>query len=88
MSFVFEDTGNMSIQYIEQMVDITAFLQGDLKGDVYVEPPFVLQVPMNHVLNFRKALYGLKQTSNVWHNKLNNALQNYGMKSSEQIPCF
>lgn len=40
------------------MYAITAFIQGDMKEDAYVERPAILQVPMKYVLKFRKSLYG------------------------------
>lgn len=73
---------------IEQMDAVTAFLQGDLVENVYVEPPSVVKVPEGHVLKLKKVLYGLKQASHVWNKKLNEALQKYGMKRSELDPCI
>lgn len=40
------------------MYAITAFIQGDMKEDAYVETHAILQVPMKYVLKFRKSLYG------------------------------
>nr|GFA50622.1 retrovirus-related Pol polyprotein from transposon TNT 1-94 [Tanacetum cinerariifolium] len=50
---------------VYQMDVKTAFLNGNLREDVYVSQPdgFVDQDNPNHVYKLKKALYGLKQTS-------------------------
>nr|GEX12140.1 retrotransposon protein, putative, unclassified [Tanacetum cinerariifolium] len=53
---------------IYQMDVKTAFLNGDLKEEVYVSQPkgFVDPDHPTHVYRLKKALYGLKQDSRVW----------------------
>ena len=50
----------------------SAFLNGILNEEVYVEQPKGFQDPRypNHVYRLRKALYGLKQTLRAWHERL------------------
>ncbi|GJS68645.1 retrovirus-related pol polyprotein from transposon TNT 1-94 [Tanacetum coccineum] len=53
---------------IYQMDVKTAFLNGELKDEVYVSQPegFVDQDNPSHVYKLKKALYGLKQASRAW----------------------
>nr|GEU36529.1 retrovirus-related Pol polyprotein from transposon TNT 1-94 [Tanacetum cinerariifolium] len=50
----------------------TAFLNGELKEDIYVSQPegFVDQDNQSHVYKFKKALYGLKQALRAWYGML------------------
>nr|GEZ33748.1 retrovirus-related Pol polyprotein from transposon TNT 1-94 [Tanacetum cinerariifolium] len=57
---------------IYQMDVKTAFLNGELKEDVYVSQPkgFVDQDNPSHVYKLKKALYGLKQAPRPWYDML------------------
>ncbi|GKB87583.1 retrovirus-related pol polyprotein from transposon TNT 1-94 [Tanacetum coccineum] len=57
---------------IYQMDVKTAFLNGQLKEDVYVSQPegFVDQDNPSHVYKLKKALYGLKQAPRAWYDML------------------
>nr|GEY21431.1 retrovirus-related Pol polyprotein from transposon TNT 1-94 [Tanacetum cinerariifolium] len=50
----------------------TAFLNGNLREEVYVSQPdgFVDQDNPNHVYKLKKALYGLKQAPRTWYDML------------------
>jgi hypothetical protein len=52
-----------------QMDVKSAFLNGPIKEEVYVEQPpgFESEGYPNHVYKFHKALYGLKQVPRVWY---------------------
>ncbi|GJX54552.1 retrovirus-related pol polyprotein from transposon TNT 1-94 [Tanacetum coccineum] len=54
---------------IYQMYVKTAFLNGELKEEVYVSQPkgFVDQDNPSHVCKLKKALYGLKQATRAWY---------------------
>ncbi|GJZ18501.1 retrovirus-related pol polyprotein from transposon TNT 1-94 [Tanacetum coccineum] len=61
---------------IYQMDVKTAFLNGELKEEVYVSPPegFVDPDHPTHVYRLKKDLYGLKQAPRVWYNTLSRFL--------------
>nr|GFC33273.1 retrovirus-related Pol polyprotein from transposon TNT 1-94 [Tanacetum cinerariifolium] len=54
----------------------TAFLNGNLREEVYVSQPdrFVDQDNPNHVYKLKKALYGLKQAPREWYDMLSSFL--------------
>ena len=58
----------------------SAFLNGILNEEVYVEQPKGFQDPRypNHVYRLRKALYGLNQAPKAWHERLTSYLLNKG----------
>ncbi|GJY31955.1 retrovirus-related pol polyprotein from transposon TNT 1-94, partial [Tanacetum coccineum] len=61
---------------IFQMDVKTAFLNGELKEEVYVSQPegFVDQEYPSHVYKLKKALYGLKQAPRAWYDMLSSFL--------------
>ncbi|GJX16648.1 retrovirus-related pol polyprotein from transposon TNT 1-94 [Tanacetum coccineum] len=61
---------------IYQMDVKTAFLNGELKEEVYVSKPegFVDQDNPTHVYKLKKALYGLKQAPRAWYDMLSSFL--------------
>ncbi|GJS33940.1 retrovirus-related pol polyprotein from transposon TNT 1-94 [Tanacetum coccineum] len=64
---------NMTIYQIDVK---TAFLNGELKEDVYISQPegFVDQDNPSHVYKLKKALYGLKQAPRAWYDMLSSFL--------------
>ncbi|GJR19694.1 retrovirus-related pol polyprotein from transposon TNT 1-94 [Tanacetum coccineum] len=61
---------------IYQMDVKTAFLNGELKEEVYASQPerFVDQDNPSHVYKLKKALYGLKQAPDAWYDMLSSFL--------------
>nr|GEW98203.1 hypothetical protein [Tanacetum cinerariifolium] len=61
---------------VYQMNVKTAFLNSNLREEVYVSQPngFVDTDNPNHVYKLKKALYGLKQTPHVWYDMLSSFL--------------
>jgi hypothetical protein len=62
----------------------SAFLNGDLKEEVYVHQPpgFAIPDKEGKVLRLRKALYGLQQAPRAWNAKLDSTLQRMGFEQS------
>nr|GFA92713.1 retrovirus-related Pol polyprotein from transposon TNT 1-94 [Tanacetum cinerariifolium] len=61
---------------VYQMDVKTAFLNGNLKEEVYISQPdgFVDPDNPNHVYKLKKALYGLKQAPRAWYDMLSSFL--------------
>eukprot|EP00253_Pinus_taeda_P036599 PITA_36599 len=59
---------------------ISAFLNGDLDEEVYIEQPygFILGNDPKLVCRLKKALYGLKQAPRAWYYRLENNLHQQG----------
>nr|GFB53033.1 copia protein [Tanacetum cinerariifolium] len=80
---------------VYQMDVKTAFLNGNLREDVYVSQPdrFVDPDNPNHVYKFKKALYGLKQAPRAWYDMLSSFLlskdfsKDYGL-GFNKIPMY
>ena len=62
----------------------SAFLNGDLKEEVYVHQPpgFVIPGKEGKVLRLHKALYGLRQAPRAWNAKLDSTLKGMGFEQS------
>lgn len=65
---------------LHQMDVKTAFLNGDLEEEVYMDQPegFVVAGKENLVCKLRKSIYGLKQASRQWYIKFNDTITSYG----------
>ena len=65
-----------------QMDVKSAFLNGDLKEEVFVkQPPGFEDAELpNHVFTLNKALYGLKQAPRAWYERLSKFLLKNGFK--------
>jgi hypothetical protein len=70
--------------YVHHMDVKSAFLNGDLKEEVYVHQPpgFVIPGKEGKVLRLRKALYGLRQAPREWNAKLDSTLKEMGFGQS------
>nr|GFC02095.1 retrovirus-related Pol polyprotein from transposon TNT 1-94 [Tanacetum cinerariifolium] len=66
----------ITLKWIYKMDVKTAFLNGNLRKDVYVCQPdgFVDPDNLNHVYKLKKALYGLKQAPRAWYVMLSSFL--------------
>ena len=67
---------------VYQMDVKSAFLNGKLEEEVYIEQPkgFLLSKNRDYVFKLKKALYGLKQAPRVWYSRLDNYLKKQGFK--------
>ena len=68
----------------------TAFLNGVVEEEVYVEQPlgFETHDRENHVCKLNKALYGLKHAPRTWYDIIDNFLTGLGFTKSKQIQIF
>nr|GEY96641.1 hypothetical protein [Tanacetum cinerariifolium] len=75
---------------VYQMDVKTAFLNGNLREEVYVSQPdgFVDQDNPNHVYKLKKALYGLKQALRAWYDMLSLFLISQDFSKGSVDPTF
>ena len=68
--------------FVYQMGVKTAFLNGDLNEEVYMEQPegFVLKGNENKVCKLGKSLYDLKQAPKQWHENFYHAIFSNGFR--------
>ncbi|WKA11227.1 hypothetical protein VitviT2T_028751 [Vitis vinifera] len=74
---------------IHQMDVKTAFLNGDLDEEIYMEQPEGFSAPGQEkkVCKLVKSLYGLKQAPKQWHEKFDNVMLSHGFKINECDKC-
>jgi Reverse transcriptase (RNA-dependent DNA polymerase) len=70
---------------LHQMDIKTAFLNGVIEEEVYVEQPqgFETHDSQTHVCRLKKALYGLKQAPRTWYGRIDNFLMSLGFIKSK-----
>lgn len=71
---------NHENMHAHQMDVKTAFLNGKLNQDIYMEQPGVCKL--------NKALYGLKQSPRLWNERFNSFILSLGLKRSESDSCL
>ena len=66
----------------------TAFLNGLIQDEVYIEQPLGFEVHGReyHVCRLKKELYGLKQAPRDWYSRIDAYLQQLGFEKSEVDP--
>lgn len=67
----------------------TAFLNGKLEEEVFMEQPqgFKVKGQENKICLLRKSLYGLKQAPRAWNKRLNECLSLIGFHRTPSEPC-
>ena len=75
---------------IHQMDVKTAFLNGDLDEDIYMEQPkgFIVPSQEKKVCRLVKSLYGLKQAPKQWHENFDRVVLSDGFKINECDKCI
>ncbi|GAU11010.1 hypothetical protein TSUD_113030 [Trifolium subterraneum] len=75
---------------VYQMDVNTAFLNGDLEEEIYMEQPegFVIHGQETKVCKLDKSLYGLKQAPKQWHEKFDNLMVSNGFRLNESDKCI
>ena len=83
----------LSVQFGLQLhqVDVTtAFLNGELEEEVYMQQPkgFVGKGEEHLVCKLKKSIYGLKQSPRCWNTALDKQLKEMGFVQSTSDPCI
>ncbi|KAG8480419.1 hypothetical protein CXB51_025096 [Gossypium anomalum] len=75
---------------IHQLDVKSAFLNGYLKEEIYVEQPdgFQIQGHEDKVYRLKKALYGLKQAPRAWYDRIDTYLSRLGFEKSLSEPTL
>jgi hypothetical protein len=75
---------------IHQMDVKTAFLNGYLDEEVYMEQPegFIIPGQENKVCKLVRSLYGLKQAPKQWHERFDNVVISNGFRLNETDKCI
>ncbi|GJX77803.1 retrotransposon protein, putative, ty1-copia subclass [Tanacetum coccineum] len=74
---------------IWQMDVKTAFLNGHLSEEVYMEKPegFVNPKHPNRVCKLKRSIYGLKQASRQWNKRFDDEIKKFGFTQNHDEPC-
>ncbi|WVY90570.1 hypothetical protein V8G54_036084 [Vigna mungo] len=75
---------------LHQMDVKTAFLNGDLEEEVYMDQPegFTISGKESLVCKLKKSIYGLKQASRQWYLKFNDTITSYGFVENTVDRCI
>lgn len=73
---------------ITQMDAVTAFLNGYLSEEIYIEQPEGYADGTGRYCKLIKSIYGLKQSPRVWNETLNEALIGHGLTRSISDQCI
>ena len=75
---------------LHQMDVKTAFLNGELNEEIYINQPegFVVKGLEDHVCKLKRSIYGLKQSARCWNVELDSKLKDMGFKQCKSDPCI
>lgn len=65
-----------------------AFLQGELKEEIYMKIPEGMKRSVNLVCKLNKTLYGLRQAPRAWNQVFDEFIRNLGLQQSELDKCL
>ena len=66
----------------------TAFLNGEISEEIYMEQPEGFDLGKGLVCCLKKSLYGLKQASRAWNRKFNEFVESLNFLPSNNDPCL
>jgi hypothetical protein len=75
---------------LHQMDVKTAFLNGSLEEDIYMDQPegFSIKGKEHLACKLKKSIYGLKQASRQWYLKFHNTITSFGFKEKTVDRCI
>lgn len=75
--------------YVHQMDVVSAYVQGYLHDEIYMEQPqlFAKQGNEDKICLLKRPLYGLKQAGREWYKRLNDYLIKIGAQNDASNPC-
>lgn len=73
---------------VHQMDVRTAFLNGQLKEEIYMVQPEGFQQGNGLVCRLNRSIYGLKQASRAWNDRFHQFVTSIGFKRSDNDPCL
>ena len=79
-----------SLDYKIWKMDVkTAFLNGSLEEDIYMQQPegFIARRQEHMACKLKRSIYGLKQASRTWNIRFDQAITLYGFEKSPDEPC-
>ena len=75
--------------HVHQMGVVTAFLNGHLEEEIYMEQPegYIKPGQEHLVCKLKKSIYGLKQSPHCWRKAFTEFMKDIGFKQSTSDPC-
>lgn len=75
--------------HVHQMDVVTAFLNGQLEEELYMEQPegYIKPGQEHQVCKLKKSIYGLKQSPRCWSKPFTEFMKDIGFKQSTSDPC-
>jgi len=70
-----------------QMDVKSAFLNGELEEDIFMEQPTGFNDGTERVCKLNKALYGLPQAPRAWNSRFDTFVKGFGLKATNADPC-
>jgi len=72
--------------YVHQMDVVSAYVQGNLTDEIFMEQPELFKEDNDSVCKLNKPLYGLKQSGRMWYNRLDDFVIQQGGYRNEADP--
>ncbi len=75
--------------HVHEMDVVTAFLNGHLEEEIYMEQPegYIKPEQEHKVCKLKKSIYGLKQSPRCWSKAFTEFMMEMGFKQSTSDPC-
>ena len=85
--FIFSLIATYDMDFIQFDVS-TAFLNGFISHDVYIEQPLGYNDNSDRVCKLKRGLYGLKESPQAWNKRFDDIIKKYGLKASAFDSCL